>query len=61
MKDNDMGFVRGLKAEAAQLENAIEHAENQTSRFGPDHKRERVLVAIKAHLARIERTIKEHE
>lgn len=59
MKDRDMGFVRGLRVEQAQLENAIELIEHQTNRFPRDHKRERRLKVLKAHLNRIDRTIKE--
>jgi hypothetical protein len=61
MKDRNMGFVVSLKAEAARLENAIELAEHQVSRFPRNHKRERSLEVIKAHLNRVERTIKEVE
>ena len=61
MKDRDMGFYRSLQAEAVRVENAIELAEHQCSRFPVNPKRERSLKAAKAHLARIERTIKEAE
>ena len=61
MKDRDMGFVRSLKAEQARLENALELAEHQVSRFPVNHKRVRSLKEIRAHLDRIDRTIKEAE
>lgn len=57
MKDRDMGFVRSLQAEAARMENALELAEAQTSRFPRDHSRERKMERAKAHLARIEKTL----
>ena len=57
MKDRNMGFVVGLKAEAARLENALEHIEHQTSRFPRNPKAEQKLKAARAHLDRIERTI----
>lgn len=61
MNERDTGFLRSLKAEQVQLENALERAEHQVSRFPRNHKRERSMKAIRAHLARIDRTIKEAE
>jgi len=53
-------FIVDLKAEAARLENALENIQLYT-RFGLNPRARKKMEAAKAHLERIERTIKEIE
>lgn len=58
MKDRDNGFLRGLEVEQARLENALEHVQQQTSRFPRNAKQERHMKRMLAHMERIEATIR---